>query len=302
MRALMWQPRVYLHFRRHDLAMVAAHNVWVLPLCWWLARRAGARLIYNAHELETETIAMSGAKQRVARLIERALIGRCALVSVVNDSIADWYASAYPEIARPAVVGNFPVVVDAQVGLRERLGVSDDDLLFVHTGHLVDGRHIPLILATFEESPHHVVFLGEGPFRERVVAAGARAANIHWLAPVASELLVSHVRECDVGLCLIEEQAGLSARLSSPNKLMEALAAGIPPLCSNLVEARRLLGDAAHEWILADQPSMLRPALERLTKADCARFMASWNGVPSWDEDAADLVARVNELMAPARR
>ena len=122
------------------------------------------------------------------------------------------------------------------------------------------------------------------------------------MPPVAPELLVAHVREGDVGLCLIERQSSLSDRLSSPNKLMEALAAGIPPLCSDLVEARRLLADAADEWILTDPPSMLLPALERITKADCARFAASWRGVPSWDEDVADVVARVDELMAPARR
>jgi glycosyltransferase involved in cell wall biosynthesis len=302
LRAALWQPRVYLHFRRADVAMIAAHNVWVLPLCWLLAQRTGARLIYNAHELETETIAMSGAKQRVAKWVERALIRRCSMVSVVNESIADWYAATYPALARPAVVGNVPVVVDAEVGLRERLGVSDDELLFVHTGHLVDGRNIPLILAAFEDSPHHVVFLGDGPFRESVLAARSRAANIHWLAPVAPDLLVAHVRECDVGLCLIEEQAGLSDRLSSPNKLMEALAAGIPPLCSNLVEARRLLKATGDTWILTDPPSMLRPALERLTKADVARFRSSWNGVPSWDEDVVDVVARVNRLMAPTLR
>jgi len=119
---------------------------------------------------------------------------------------------------------------------------------------------------------------------------------------VAPELLVAHVREADVGLCLIERQSSLSDRLSSPNKLMEALAAGIPPLCSDLVEARRLLGGAAEQWILPDPPSMLGPALDRITKAHCARFTASWNGVPSWDEDVADVVARVDKLMAPARR
>ena len=298
---MLWQPRVYLHFRRADVAMVAAHNVWVLPLCWLIARATGAHLAYNAHELETETIAMSGVKQRVAKLFERTLIGRCAMVSVVNDSIADWYAAAYPHLPRPSVVGNVPVVVDAEVGLRERLGVADDELLFVHTGHLVDGRHIPLMLEAFEGVAHHVVFIGDGPYRESVLAARERSANIHWLAPVPPDLLVAHVRECDAGLCLIEQQASLSDRLSSPNKLMEALAAGIPPLCSDLVEARRLLEDAAADWVLTDPPSMLRPALERITRDDCARFASSWRGVPSWDEDVADVVARVDELMASER-
>ena len=98
----MWQPRVYQHFRRADLAMVAAHNVWVLPLCWLLARRTGAHLIYNAHELETETAAITGFKQRVAKLIEARFIRRCAMVSVVNEPIADWYEATYRHVARPA--------------------------------------------------------------------------------------------------------------------------------------------------------------------------------------------------------
>lgn len=296
LRAVMWQPRVYLRFRRGDLAVVAAHNVWVLPLCWLLARRSGAHLIYNAHELETETAAITGFKQRVAKLIEARFIRRCAVVSVVNEPIADWYESTYG-MSRPAVVGNMPTVVESEVRFRERLGVRDAEMLYVHTGHLVGGRSIPLILEAFSQSPHHVAFLGDGPYRPDVEAAGRAHPNIHWVPPVAPELLVSHVREADVGLCLIERQSSLSDRLSSPNKLMEALAAGIPPLCSDLVEARRLLEDRADEWILTDPPSMLLPALERFTKADCAQFTDTWKGVPSWDEDAADVVARVDELM-----
>lgn len=301
LRAIMWQPRVYLHFRRGNLAMIAAHNVWVLPLCWLLARRAGAYLIYNAHELETETAAMHGVKKSVAKLIEARFIRHCGVVSVVNEPIADWYESTY-DIPRPVAVGNVPTVVDAEVGFRERLGVRADEVLYVHTGHLVGGRNIPLILEAFSQSSHHVAFLGDGPYRADVEAAGRARPNIHWVPPVDPELLVAHVREADVGLCLIEYQSSLSDRLSSPNKLMEALAAGIPPLCSDLVEARRLLDDAAEEWILTDPPSMLRPALARITKADCARFRASWSGAPGWDEDVADVVARVDELMAPARR
>lgn len=301
LRAVMWQPRVYAHFKRAHVTVVAAHNVWVLPLCWVLSRRTGAHLIYNAHELETETIAITGFKQRVAKFIEARLIRRCAVISVVNEPIADWYESTY-DITRPVAVGNVPTVVDAEVGFRERLGVRPDEMLYVHTGYLVRGRNIPAILAAFRQSPHHVAFLGDGPYRADVEAASRAHPNIHWVPPVDPELLVAHVREADVGLCLIERQSSLSDRLSSPNKLMEALAAGIPPLCSDLVEARRLLEDAAGDWILTDPPSMLGPALERITKGDCARFAATWRGVPSWDDDVADVVACVDELMASARR
>jgi hypothetical protein len=74
LRVLLWQPRVYSHYRNQKLAVVAAHNIWVLPLCWLLSRRTGAALAYNAHELETETIAMKGLKQKIAKVIESRLI------------------------------------------------------------------------------------------------------------------------------------------------------------------------------------------------------------------------------------
>lgn len=296
LRVLMWQPRVFRRYRHERVALIAAHNVWVLPMCWLLARATGARLAYNAHELETESGAMHGPKKFAARLIESRLIPACGLISVVNEPIADWYEAAY-DISRPVVVGNVPIVTDSAVGLRERLGVGDDEMLYIHTGHLVDGRNIPLILRAFADSPHHVVFLGDGHHRPAVEEAGARHPSIHWMEPVHPDLIVAHVREADVGLCLIERQQSLSDRLSSPNKLMEALAAGVPALCTDLVEARRQLGDQADRWILADAEEELGGALASITKEQCAEFHASYPGVVPWDEEVAGLTAAIERLV-----
>lgn len=295
LRVLLWQPRVFQRYRTERVSIVAAHNVWVLPMCWLLSRRTGAKLIYNAHELETETAAITGVKQVLAKRIESLFIKRCVLVSVVNEPIADWYESTY-RIPRPVVVGNVPTVVDAEVGFRARLGVGAEEMLYVHTGHLVGGRNIPLILEAFSGSPHHVAFLGDGPHREAVEAAGRAHPSIHWVPPVDPDLIVAHVREADVGLCLIERQISLSDRLSSPNKLMEALAASIPALCTDLVEARRALGAHADRWILTDASS-LRDAISSITKADCESFRADWTGVRPWHEEITELTSAIRALM-----
>lgn len=297
LRVLMWQPRVFRRYRDEKVALVAAHNVWVLPMCWLLSRRTGARLAYNAHELETEAAAMHGPKKVVAQQFESRLVRRCAVVSVVNEPIADWYASTYG-MQRPVVVGNVPTVVEAGVRFRERLGISDDEMLYVHTGHLVDGRNIPLILRAFAGTTHHVAFLGDGPHRPDVEAAATAHPNIHWVPPVEPELIVAHVREADVGLCLIERQSSLSDRLSSPNKLMESLAAGIPALCTDLVEARRHLGAQADRWILVDPERELAGALASITKDDVATFRSTWPGVRPWAEEVAPLVQAVRGAVA----
>lgn len=298
LRAALWQPRVYLDYHREPLAVVAAHNVWVLPLCWLLSRKTSASLVYNAHELETETFTMKGLKQRTAKFIERRLITRCSIVSVVNSSIADWYEREY-SIRRPVVVGNVPVVKDAEVHLRERLGVTPNEMLYIHTGNLVEGRSIPLILAAFSSSVHHVVFLGDGHLREAVVTASVLHANIHWLPPVDPDLIVAHAREADVGLCLIEDQLDLSDRLSSPNKLLESLAADVPPLCSDLIEARRLLGPLAEKWMLADPRTQLAGFLERIVKADVEQFKSTWPGATRWEVEVQPLVDAYRGLPVP---
>ena len=296
LRLLMWQPRVFMHYRKQPVAIIAAHNVWALPLCYLLSRSTGSMLIYNAHELETETLTMKGLKQRAAKLIESRLIRRCRLVSVVNEPIADWYESTYT-IPRPIVVGNIPVVVDAETRFRERLGIRDDELMYVHTGHLSVGRNIPLMLTAFAGSPHHVVFLGDGAYREAVLEAGRRNPNIHWAEPVEPDLLVAHVKEADAALCLIELGDSLSLQFSSPNKLSEALAAGVPALCSDLPHARQLLGERADRWVLQDPERELAEAIASITKADCDAFRASWPGLRSWDEEVAPLTTAIEGVL-----
>ena len=297
LRALLWQPKVFAHYRRRHVTAVAAHNVWVLPLAWGLSRRAAAPLIYNAHELETETGARSGLKKRVAKLIESRLIRKCAVVSVVNDSIADWYEREY-DIARPVAVRNIPVARPDSVGLRERLGVSPDDMLYIHTGNLTIGRNIPLILTAFAASAHHVVFIGNGPLQSEVTAAALVHPNIHWLPSVPHDLVVAHVREADVGLCLIEVQLDLSYRLATPNKLLEALAAGTPALCSDMVEAQRLLGELAVDWIITNPAEDLAGALESIRKSDVEKFRSRWRIDLSWGSEVAPLVAAYRRVLA----
>ena len=296
MRVVLWYSRVLATYRRRSVSLVAAHSVWVLPLCWVLSRMAKCRLIYNAHELETESISMSGYKQRAAKVVEAFFIRRCALVSVVNEPIADWYQNRYGQ-PRPIVVGNTPVVVDGREELRGRLGVPNESLLYIHTGFLVVGRNIPLILDAFDGSRHHVVFLGDGPYRADVLAARERSNNIHWLPPVEHQRIVSHVRGADVGLCLIEVEQDLSDQLSSPNKLLETLAADIPPLCTDLVEARRLLGDQAEDWILGDPKVELPAALDRIDRSNIARFQRAWVGLKAWDDEVAPFTRSVKEVM-----
>ena len=121
--------------------------------------------------------------------------------------------------------------------------------------------------------------------------------NIHLLPIVPPDEVVSVTRGADAGLCVIE-YVSLSDRLSTPNKLMEAWVAGIPPLSSDLIEARRLLGPVLSEtWVLADPERELGEALDRIGEKEIAEFAEHWHRVPDWDEQVTDLVEAYGEAL-----
>lgn len=295
---LLWPGRMIRKYRKQNVVAVSAQRALVLPFVYRLSKKTGAVFAYNAHELETEVLGFSGLKQKIAKFIERRYITRTDVVSVVNDSIADWYANEYPGLRRPTVLTNTPIDDGNSVDLRSKFGIPDDELVYIHVGYITDGRNVPLMLREFAAHPKaHIVFLGDGHMRKAVEEAGRTSPNIHWHPPVDPDSVVAHVRGADIGLCLIE-YVSLSDELSTPNKLMESLSAGIPPLSSALFEAKRLIGpEASKTWILDDPETQLAGALERITVEDVAEFKRNWNGIPGWEVQAQDLVDAYREAM-----
>lgn len=300
LRMIRWFVSIRTAYRNVPLACVCAHSVWVLPSCWGLARRAGSVLAYTPHELETESARMQGWRRRAARLLERVLVNKCDVLCVVNESIAEWYAKNLPNSPSAIPVRNIPLDSQRVTSMRTDLGIAPEEMLYIHTGNLVEGRSIPQILSAFATpGAPQLVFLGSGPLSIDVEAAHGVHPNIHLLKPVAPSDVVAHVREADVALVLIEPTC-LSYHLSSPNKLFEALAAGVPPLCTDLPEARRMLTGSSGDWII-QTASELEGVVRERTRADSRAFRESWTGLPTWSDEVAPLVLDLSMAIANRR-
>jgi len=296
---LSWFWEVFWTYQGRPVSVVNAMSVWMLPVCWLLAKRSGAELIYATQELETETPTMVGRKKRVAKVIESALIGRCALISCVNRPIADWYMDTYG-VPPPLVIRNLPdVTVTEPVDLRSRLGIDPEHRIFIHTGRLTGGRHLSEILAAFASGPKDcvLVLLGGGELAPMVEAAAAVNDNIFWLPPVAPGEVVSYVSAADVSLCLIETKA-LSYRFSAPNKLFEGLATGHPVLCTDLPAAREFYGAAWDDWHIVDVPVDLPLFIRTLDDAKFIRFADNFTGLPVWEEEIEPLISALGSLLS----
>jgi len=231
--------------------------------------------------------------------VEARFTRRCQVVTAVNDEIADWYAGHY-RIARPLVVVNYPAKVTRgrpARDLRGELGLRDDEVLFVHTGHLTEGRNIPLILEEFAAGArHHVLFVGAGDMQSLVDEAAARSPFIHRMDPVPPDEVVSVVAGADMSLALIETLSQ-SYAWGSPNKLFEALAAGVPVLASDVPEVRRRLGPLAGELILFSPKDQLRGFLARLDRPMALSYREHLIPLPTWEEGVEPLVETYRALL-----
>jgi glycosyltransferase involved in cell wall biosynthesis len=285
-KLLEWQHRIVRRFGGLPVSVVHCHDLIPLPIAATIARRTGAKLVYDAHELETEATGLSPRRQKLARRLEQRYMPRVNATITVSPSIVSWYQQAYPGVP-VTLLRNIPeqLSLDAPPApLRSTLGVPEDALLFLHVGGLQQGRSIPTLLDAFAQAGirHHLAFLGDGPLRADVIAAAGRQRNVHWVAPVPPTEVVRHMAGADVGVSLIED-VSLSYQYCLPNKLFESLAAGVPVLSSDLPDQSELLRSVDGGWLIEPRIGPLVERLRTLDRETVARV-------------AADLPARTRHL------
>lgn len=236
--------RILLFCRHKAIGMVNVHSLKLLPVGVMLRYLHHAKLVYDAHELETEKSGEGGARKKLSKLIEKWLIKYCDLVIVVSDSIADWYASEYG-IERPVVVFNAPRYREPKPSnrLRKALNISHEKMIFLYQGGLVRDRGVDLILQAFtqsEDADKVVVFMGYGEMEEVVREAANKFSNIYYHPAVPPSEVLDFTASADVGIHVIRNTC-LNHYYCLPNKFFEYLCAGLPVVVSNMREMAALV-------------------------------------------------------------
>lgn len=234
---------------------VHAHDAAMLLPGLLAARRAGARLVYDSHEMATGVPYRSGAWAAFVAAAERLGAPRADATIVVSDGIAARLSERYRLRSAPAVVRNVSDLPSPGAApapdLRRELAIGDAPLL-LHQGAVAAGRGCETLLRALGLLPGaHLLFLGaEGPYRERLAGLAREqglAARVHLRGSVPPRALLSHTAQADVGVSLLEDSCE-NHRLALPNKLFEYLAAGLPVVVSDLPEAAKLVRERQVGW------------------------------------------------------
>jgi len=294
---LEFTVKVLSHARTIRASIVTIHTLSLLPLGVLAKWIFGARLVYDCHELETEKFTLSGIRQKLARIIERQLIGQADLVLVVSPGINDWYEQAYGICNVYTVMNCPPYRAPAHSRkLREALGLTADKKIVIYQGGIVMGRGVEGLLKAFaaqDDGAHVLVLMGYGELTPLAKEFAEKHANIFVHPAVPPEVVLEYTASADVGVAYIDNPS-LNDRYCLPNKLFEYIMAGLPVLVNDAPEMKRLVNGREIGAVLSElSPTSINLALAevaRRPRADLAANLSSTAADYCWENEARVLV------------
>lgn len=232
-------------------AVVHAHDLNTLHAARKWSRRNGVALVYDSHELELHRNARWTRRAKlVARVVELRGIRAAKAVITVSPGIAAELARLY-RIATPTVVLNSPPFASSRivppVDLKEAAGLAPDEKLIVYVGKVTPGRGLDVLVEALPLMPadHHIGLLGpradaaEAALLGRASELGADG-RLHLLAPLPAPFVPAALSTADASVNPCQNVCR-SYDLQMPNKLFDAVMAGVPVGVGQLTDLQRFI-------------------------------------------------------------
>lgn len=280
-----------------------------------LGRRLGAPVVYDARDIYVDAnnlARLPGVFRRVLGRIERRWARSAAARLTVNEPYARVMAERWG-VDQPVIVMNcsyrFTPPEPRERRFHRVLDLPDTARVVLYQGGLSRGRGIEqLAEAVPQVADAHLVLLGYGPLAP---AWGARAAKpgsrLHLLPAVPPQELLGWVASADVVAMPIQPST-LNHRLTTPNKLFEAIAAGVPVLASDLPGMSGIVAEVGAGSLVdpTDVSAIARAITDLLALPEpdrvamVARELAAARDRYNWDVQAERLFALYTQLSGRA--
>lgn len=269
LKYMEWLIRFFVGINRKEINTVHAHSITALIAGVFVKLLKRVPLIYDAHELETESSSQkSGLKKKISKVYEYVMMQFVDELLVVTDSIETWYKKRYPQ-KKITVIANIPdkfIPIDSKSSvLREKFNIPKDKILYIYQGGMSSGRNIELLLRVFSTNQNSdIVFMGSGPLVANIITSSKKYTNIHYQQPVSIDLIPTYTSCADIGVA-IPKNSCLSHYYGLGNKHFEYLLNGLPLLVANYPERARLVDENDCGWKVEPNESDLSYFIKNLT-------------------------------------
>jgi len=284
-----------------------------IPVALGLGRGTGAKVVYDARDIYTEANNLARLP-RPARIllgrVERRWAHRADRVMTVNAPYADVMAERFG-VPRPAIVMNCSYRYDppdpARRRFHERLGLDAATGIVLYHGGFSRDRGIEQLVDAIASVPGAVlVFMGYGVLQaelDTLAADPGSGGRIRVLPAVPPTELLDWVAAADVVVMPIQPST-LNHRLTTPNKLFEAMAVGVPVVASDLPGMAGIVRETGC-GLLVDptDPAAIAAAIREILGAPAAerrarrqRVLAAAHQTYDWERQMAVLLDEYTAL------
>jgi glycosyltransferase involved in cell wall biosynthesis len=285
-----------------------------IPIGLDLGRRDGAAVVYDARDIYVDAANVArlpGPARRVFAAVERRWARRASRVATVNAPYADVMERRFG-VARPLIVMNCSYRRDVPVAplrlFHDRLGLDPAVRVVLYQGGFSRDRGIEQLIEALPAFPDRtvLVLLGYGSLQaelERRATEPGLAGRLFVLPAVAPGELLDWVGSADLVAMPIQPST-LNHRLTTPNKLFEAMAAGVPVVASDLPGMAGIVRETGC-GVLCDptSPAAIAAAIRSILDAPlpdrvayCKRALAAAHGAYSWEAQVEVLLAEYGRL------
>ena len=298
--------RVLFHAKTLGVSIVTIHSLSLLPLGVIAKKLLGVQLVYDCHELETEIFSLSGVRQKLARIIEKNLIGQVNLVLVVSPSIGDWYKKAYG-IKNVYTVMNCPPhrIPTPSRKLREALKIPANKRILIYQGGIVMGRGVEGLLKAFaaqDDGAHVLVLMGYGDLMPLAQDYSRKYKNIFVHPAVSPDVILEYTASADIGVAYIDNPS-LNDRYCLPNKLFEYIMVGLPVLVNDAPEMKRIIEKHSIGVVLEElSKTSINDALNKLSlrsRKQLSADLLTSSSIYCWENQANILVEAYQKHVKP---
>lgn len=308
LRLIVSVPEIIHQIRRTNARIYHAHDFTGLLIMALAGIRAP--IVYDSHELFFDRFPTDRPyplKYLIYcfRPLEKWLARRAVAMLTPSDEFADTLAST---LGVPR-----PIVLRASVDLRSlQPGVpiprQAGQMLIGHSGYLIQGRHLRELMTALTYLPDHIALalIGDGYIREELLALaeslglGKRVLSIR---PVTPYTIPNTLAQVDVAAVLMTpSRRGYDQTL--PNKLFEAVAAGVPIVASKTTAIERWMSEYAAGLMCdpTDPRSIaetILAALEPQTHHHLAENAAKARLELNWEVEETRLTGLYERLLKP---
>lgn len=293
---------------RFKPTIIHVNDWYVLPIACLIKRSSKIKIIYDAHELESETNGITNDMRRMVNYIEKSCWKKIDYFITVSPSILEWYKRRY-KIENAEIVLNSPQI-DKKIGstksryFREEFKISDEKRIFLYLGNLERGRGIHEILQVFStiNQNYVVVFMGTGSLENEISEYSEKHHNIFLHKPVTHNRVTEVASSADYGICLIEN-VSLSNFYCLPNKLFENIFAGLPVITSNFPDMSQIVTKFSVGICAENNSESLRKAVLRMPEVhfDEKSFSINHLSELSWSSQARKLESIYTWALSPKK-